>query len=560
LVKCLTARSRLACVQWFQSLRGVRIINFIAGLVFSLHLFACGWYLCAALHDDVHETWVARRTISDGRSLLEGPPMEQWLHAMYFVLTVFTTVGFGDMSAGTEAEILFVAATMLYGAVIHSIIISEVIRVVTSTDQVSEFIDKQMSLCEAFAEHTQLPWDAQSCMKEEIRYRARSWATNKFDKGEMKELITGKNLPRWLLGSLPAAMFQGRLLKNALFRAGAAHVPPRLPCLLAVHLQQSEFEAGEIVYQMHDFPFNLFLVLSGVFAHIALPKDVGGVDAVYEAPDAVKGNGGNPKDDTFKKSVTVAQGGSSKGKLRRFLSNYTTASKSAPARRESGDHSPQNDNSHLYPYRLCGCNTYFGDVEMLRSRPRHTTVRCESTTALTMALHKTDFSELRDQFPQFAALWTYAAVRREGMRQEQLKRLTHGLSYRALAVCQIQKYWRSTRGMRTQASANSVRRGHSGSQDGDEVPIPDMHNMARKQYLNNATVKIMDKKDCSLQESTEGDVVSRRLDVIRVDIDILRQDMRKVVNALGALTGEGSRPVNVAAAPAAAAAATTISM
>ena len=39
--------------KWLQTLRGVRIINVLVGLFFSVHLLACGWYMCASLHADV---------------------------------------------------------------------------------------------------------------------------------------------------------------------------------------------------------------------------------------------------------------------------------------------------------------------------------------------------------------------------------------------------------------------------------------------------------------------------------------------------------------------------
>ena len=39
--------------KWLQTLRGVRIINVLVGLFFSVHLLACGFYMCAALHAEV---------------------------------------------------------------------------------------------------------------------------------------------------------------------------------------------------------------------------------------------------------------------------------------------------------------------------------------------------------------------------------------------------------------------------------------------------------------------------------------------------------------------------
>ncbi|CAE7249614.1 Kcnh7, partial [Symbiodinium pilosum] len=142
----LTAMKSSPLWKWLQTLRGVRIINVLVGLFFSVHLLACGWYMCASLHADVETTWLARRYVdADGtKNLLdESDPGLQWLHAMYFILTVFTTVGFGDIAAVTPGEIFYVVLTFLIGAVVHSIIIGEVIAAVTRVDERGQFVTEQ---------------------------------------------------------------------------------------------------------------------------------------------------------------------------------------------------------------------------------------------------------------------------------------------------------------------------------------------------------------------------------------------------------------------------------
>ncbi len=52
----------------------------------------------------------------------------------YFVLTVFTTVGFGDITPYTDPEILFGMLFMVMGAVVNSIIVSEVINILMRVD------------------------------------------------------------------------------------------------------------------------------------------------------------------------------------------------------------------------------------------------------------------------------------------------------------------------------------------------------------------------------------------------------------------------------------------
>jgi len=523
LLRCFTSKSKSPFVRWFQSLRGVRIVNFFFGLVWSVHLLACGWYLCAALHGDVLETWVARRAMDvSGTSLLEAGPPEQWIHSMYFVLTVFTTVGFGDISAGTEMEIVYVAFTMLAGAVVHSIIISEVIQVVTSTDRIHEITEKHLDLVEAFCEHTHLPYKTQAIMKEEIQYRVRNFVSSfNINKEEMKDLITGKHVPRWLLGALPSQLYEGKLLKNELFR-GNLYMPPRLPCLLAVHLAVTEFDGGEIVYQMHDFPFNLFLVLRGTFGYIGMPAERGGIDMSCEGPESAK---------ALVSRLTRSSDRSLHAGVKSRMGGWRKQESAAGGM----DQKDSNDGSHhLFPYRLVGCNSYFGDIEMIRSCPRLTTVRCETPTAKALILHKTDFGELRDQFPQFGALWQYAARRREWSRLSHRSRLTRGIPYRALAALKIERFWREwrTRGERSHATALELD-GHA-----DDISA-DFNQISRKQYINATAVRIMDKKDLGINDShvEEEAHLRSRVDGLSEDMKGLREDVRRILQAVGLTPG-----------------------
>ncbi|CAE7880041.1 Kcnh7, partial [Symbiodinium microadriaticum] len=143
--------------KYIQAFRGVRMMNLTVGLMWVVHLMACGWYLCAALHEEPNDTWVARRSINnDGDVLMGQDPSEQWVHALYFILTIFTTVGFGDMSAFTTAETLYVDWAMIVGTVVNSIIMSEVITTLTGVDRAQAELNKRYALIKEFSEHARL--------------------------------------------------------------------------------------------------------------------------------------------------------------------------------------------------------------------------------------------------------------------------------------------------------------------------------------------------------------------------------------------------------------------
>lgn len=72
----------------------------------------------------------------------------------------------------------------------------EVISIVTSSDKVHDFIAKHTELVEAFAEHTQLDDTSTKLMSAWISYSAKGWMSYRYDREEVKALITDKCMPR----------------------------------------------------------------------------------------------------------------------------------------------------------------------------------------------------------------------------------------------------------------------------------------------------------------------------------------------------------------------------
>merc|ERR550534_1184869 len=99
-------------------------------------------------------------------------------------------------------------------------------------------------------------------MRAWISFSANDWMSNRYDRDEVKALITDKGMPRSLLGRLPASLFHGALVKNSFvaIRRCSQETPPRLPLLLALAVNRGHYTAGEIVYQKHDLAICVFLV------------------------------------------------------------------------------------------------------------------------------------------------------------------------------------------------------------------------------------------------------------------------------------------------------------
>uniref|UniRef100_A0A7S1M9Y0 Cyclic nucleotide-binding domain-containing protein n=1 Tax=Alexandrium catenella TaxID=2925 RepID=A0A7S1M9Y0_ALECA len=365
---------------------------------------------------------------------------------------------------------------MLVGAVVHSIIISEVIGIVTSTDEVQRVIDKQLALIDAYTAHAHMDADTAKEIKSVITWRAKNWATSYgFDKTEMKDLLTGKYMPRWLLSKMPKSIFNGALLRNNFLRC-VTDVPARLPCLLAVHLITCDFQAGEVVYQMGDYPFNIFLVLSGTFAFVGRPSPAGGQDAMEV--------------DEIKLHVAHTNSlGEAAAAVSSMLITETNNNKS----------------DRLYPYRLFSCQSYFGETEMLMGKPRLSTARCERK-GVGLTLHKSDFLDIKEMFPQFGSLWASAMRRRERFRKLARACLTKPTTCKVLSVTRIQEFWR----YRGQKLPSEQRRASSRF---TEVAV------ANHQRLRRSSIEA--------PSATRGDADS--ISSLRGEIESLRMEIRQLV-------------------------------
>jgi len=91
--------------------------------LFSVHLFACIFFrvkiASAYTPEDVASFYTSKNVASNDLG-------QQYMVCFYYVLTTFTTVGYGDISASSEGErvfcvFLFLCAASLFGTIIAQI-------------------------------------------------------------------------------------------------------------------------------------------------------------------------------------------------------------------------------------------------------------------------------------------------------------------------------------------------------------------------------------------------------------------------------------------------------
>lgn len=75
-----------------------KLFKFIISVCMCVHIMGCFWFFTAKLENFTPETWVVKYGYYDES---EGT---QYLAAIYWAFTTVTTVGYGDIAAGSELE------------------------------------------------------------------------------------------------------------------------------------------------------------------------------------------------------------------------------------------------------------------------------------------------------------------------------------------------------------------------------------------------------------------------------------------------------------------------
>uniref|UniRef100_A0A674NVA7 Voltage-gated delayed rectifier potassium channel KCNH4 n=1 Tax=Takifugu rubripes TaxID=31033 RepID=A0A674NVA7_TAKRU len=148
------------------------------------HWMACIWYMIGRKEIETNETWEIGWLHELGKRLetpyinstLGGPTVRSsYIAALYFTLSSLTSVGFGNVSANTDAEKIFSICTMLVGALMHALVFGNVTAIIQRMYSRRSLYHTRMKDLKDFIRVHRLPQQIKQRM---LEYFQTTWSVN----------------------------------------------------------------------------------------------------------------------------------------------------------------------------------------------------------------------------------------------------------------------------------------------------------------------------------------------------------------------------------------------
>ncbi len=210
------------------------MILFLLVFLLSSHLISCGFYFIAMLEKNDRNNWVFRLGFND-LSI-----SEQYLISFYWTLTTITTVGYGDITAGTTAEKVFNLFVMSIGVIMYSFAIGSLSSIVASYEAKSELLNKRLSILESIKNEYNIDPEVLSKARKVIKF---DLSQNQKDKLNLIEI-----LPNKLRIELSKAMYHHNILKLHFFRKK----PTDFIAYVSSFFKSVKFSQEHLLYKVGD--------------------------------------------------------------------------------------------------------------------------------------------------------------------------------------------------------------------------------------------------------------------------------------------------------------------
>ena len=222
-----------------------RLFFFVLTFLLMNHLCACFWYFMAKIEDFSPDSWVVRLGYMDNSNV------ELYIISFYWTLTTVTTVGYGDITAGTTIERIYNLFIMSFGVLLYSFAIGSLSSIVSTLDQKSEEMNQKLQILSSIKKEFNLEQGIYDKVRKVIKY---DLSRNQKDK-----MVFLQELPNKLRIELSQIMHD-KVIQNFYFFRDQ---PSDFFAYVAPLLKPVKFSKNDYLYKCQDMIDEMYFVAKG---------------------------------------------------------------------------------------------------------------------------------------------------------------------------------------------------------------------------------------------------------------------------------------------------------
>ena len=222
-----------------------RLFFFVLTFLLMNHLCACFWYFMAKIEDFSPDSWVVRLGYIDSSNI------ELYIISFYWTLTTVTTVGYGDITAGTTIERIYNLFIMSFGVLLYSFAIGSLSSIVSTLDQKSEEMNQKLQILSSIKKEFNLEQNIYDKVRKVIKY---DLSRNQKDK-----MVFLQELPNKLRIELSQIMHD-KVIQNFYFFRDQ---PSDFFAYVAPLLKPVKFSQNDYLYKVQDMIDEMYFIAKG---------------------------------------------------------------------------------------------------------------------------------------------------------------------------------------------------------------------------------------------------------------------------------------------------------
>jgi len=232
----------------------MRLLSSFLTVMVCLHIMACFWYFAAKLNDFGPNTWIYRN------GLLDAEEGKLYTASLYWALTTLATVGYGDITPGTNIERCLAMAWMVFGMIFFSFTIGSLTSMLSGIDTKETVLTNKLSVVDEFARQSHLSKDIQKKLRNALRYSTEKQGFSWSDK-----INIFNELPRNLRYEVSLAMHKGAARTLPFF----ANKDPVFISSVVPFLQSVMIPEGEYIFKETEYADEVYFLIKGRAALVA---------------------------------------------------------------------------------------------------------------------------------------------------------------------------------------------------------------------------------------------------------------------------------------------------